>query len=111
MNHQLFEGKVALITGGGSGIGEACAFTFARHGAKVAISDLNVQLGEKVVAAIKRIGGDAIFLHVDVSDPQAVEKMVAETILAFGKLNLAVNYAGIEDWNKVINLNSVFLIA
>ncbi len=122
MNTKLFEGKVALVTGGASGIGEACALTFAREGAKVTISDLNAELGEKVVAEIKQAGGDAIFLKVDVSDPQAVEKMVADTVAAFGKLSVAVNNAGIggeqnltgsysiEGWNKVINvnLNSVF---
>jgi NAD(P)-dependent dehydrogenase (short-subunit alcohol dehydrogenase family) len=122
MNTKLFVGKVALVTGGASGIGEACALTFAREGAKVAIGDLDAELGEKVVAEIKQAGGDAIFLKVDVSDPQAVEKMVADTVVAFGKLNVAVNNAGIggeqnltgsygiESWNKVINinLNSVF---
>lgn len=122
MNNKLFEDKVVLVTGGASGIGEACALTFARGGAKVAVSDLNTELGEKVVAEIKQAGGDAIFLKVDVSDSQAVEKMVTDTVTAFGKLNIAVNNAGIggeqnstgnysiDGWNKVINvnLNSVF---
>ncbi|HET9907749.1 MAG TPA: SDR family oxidoreductase [Anaerolineales bacterium] len=122
MNNKLFEDKVGLVTGGASGIGEACALTFARGGAKVAVSDLNTELGEKVVAEIKQAGGDAIFLKVDVSDSQAVEKMVTDTVTAFGKLNIAVNNAGIggeqnstgnysiDGWNKVmnVNLNSVF---
>jgi NAD(P)-dependent dehydrogenase (short-subunit alcohol dehydrogenase family) len=117
MNNKLFEDKVVLVTGGASGIGEACALTFARGGAKVAVSDLDTELGEKVVAEIKQAGGDAIFLKVDVSDSQAVEKMVTDTVTAFGKLNIAVNNAGIggeqnstgnysiDGWNKVINVN------
>lgn len=122
MNNQLFEGKVALVTGGASGIGEACAQTFARAGAKVAVSDLNIELGEKVVSEIKQTGGEAIFFKVDVSDSQAVEKLITDTVAAFGKLDIAVNNAGIggeqnptgsysiEGWHKVINvnLNSVF---
>lgn len=122
MNTQSFANKVALVTGGASGIGEACALTFAREGAKVAVSDLNAELGEKVVTTIKKNGGEAIFLKVDVSDAQAVEKMIADTVSAFGKLNVAVNNAGIggeinptgsysiEGWHKVINVNlhSVF---
>lgn len=122
MNNQQFDGKVALVTGGASGIGEACAITLAQGGAKVAISDLNTELGEKVVAEIKKSGGDAFFLNVDISNPEAVEKMIADTVSQFGKLNIAVNNAGIggeanlvgnygiDAWNKVIdiNLNGVF---
>jgi NAD(P)-dependent dehydrogenase (short-subunit alcohol dehydrogenase family) len=122
MNGQQFNSKVALVTGGASGIGEACVLTFARGGAKVVIVDLNGELGEKAVTAVKQAGGDAIFLRVDVSDPEAVEKMVADTVAAFGRLDIAVNNAGIggelnptgnysvEDWHRVIdiNLNSVF---
>lgn len=122
MNNQLFSGKVAIVTGGASGIGEACAFTLAQGGAKVTISDLNTELGEEVVAKIKKSGGDAIFLKVDVSSSEAVEKMIADTVAKFGKLNIAVNNAGIggelnptgnysiDGWRKVIdvNLNSVF---
>jgi NAD(P)-dependent dehydrogenase (short-subunit alcohol dehydrogenase family) len=122
MTNELFNGKVAIVTGGASGIGEACALTLAQGGAKVTISDLNAELGEKVVAEIKKSGGDAIFLKVDVSSSEAVEKMIADTVAKFGKLNIAVNNAGIsgesnptgnysiDGWRKVIdvNLNSVF---
>jgi NAD(P)-dependent dehydrogenase (short-subunit alcohol dehydrogenase family) len=120
-NHQ-FTGKVALVTGGASGIGEACALTFARGGAKVAVADLNDKLGEKTVRAVRQAGSDAIYLRTDVADPKAVEKMVADTVSAFGRLDIAVNNAGIggesnptgsyslEGWHKVIdiNLNGVF---
>ena len=117
-----FKNKVALVTGGASGIGEACALTFAQGGAKVAIVDLNDELGEKTAAAARQAGADAVYLRVDVSDPAAVEKMVADTVKAFGRLDIAVNNAGIggetnptgaysiEGWRKVIdiNLNGVF---
>ncbi|MCL5429303.1 MAG: SDR family oxidoreductase [Chloroflexi bacterium] len=117
-----FKDKVALVTGGASGIGEACALTFARSGAKVAVVDLNDELGEKTAAAARRAGADAIYLRVDVSDPAAVEKMVADAVKAFGRVDIAVNNAGIggesnptgaysiEGWRKVIdiNLNGVF---
>ncbi len=122
MNERSFDGKVALVTGGASGIGEACVSTFARGGAKVAVVDWNSDLGEKTVVAVKQAGGDAIFLQVDVSDPESVERMVADTIAAFGRLDIAVNNAGIggeanptgaysiAGWRKVIdvNLNGVF---
>ena len=122
MNENRFEGRVALITGGASGIGEACVYALANDGAKVAVADLNKDLGGNVVAKVKQSGGEAIFLQVDVSNPVAVEKMVADIVKAFGRLDISVNNAGIggelnptgsysiEGWGKVIdiNLNSVF---
>lgn len=122
MSEPSFKGKVALVTGGASGIGEACVMTFARGGAKVAVVDLNANLGAKVVAAVKDAGSEAIFLEVNVAKPEAAEKMVADTVKKFGSLDIAVNNAGIggelkptgeysiDDWHKVIdvNLNSVF---
>jgi NAD(P)-dependent dehydrogenase (short-subunit alcohol dehydrogenase family) len=122
MDDRAFEGKVALITGGASGIGEACVETFARRGAKVVVVDLNEEAGEKVAGEISGSGGDGLFLRVDVSDPVAVERMVADTVAAFGRLDIAVNNAGIggelnltgaysiAGWKEVIdvNLNGVF---
>lgn len=117
-----FKGKVALVTGGASGIGEACVLTFARGGANVLVVDLNAELGEKVVTAAKQAGGDARFVRADVSDPSSVEQMVETALQSFGRLDIAVNNAGIggesnptgdysiESWQKVIgiNLNGVF---
>ena len=122
MSAQHFEGKVALVTGGASGIGEACVLTFARGGAKVMIADLNEDRGAHTVAAVRDAGSDAMFVRVDVADPLSVEHMVETTIAQFGQLDIAVNNAGIagernstgsysiEGWRKVIdiNLNSVF---
>lgn len=122
MNEQHFTGKVALVTGGASGIGEACVFTLARGGAKVAVVDLNREQGQKTVAAVQQLGSEAIFLQVDVSNPVAAEQMVNDTVATFGRLDIAVNNAGIGGeanptgsysiggWHKVIdiNLNGVF---
>ncbi len=117
-----FNGKVALVTGGGSGIGESCAATFAGAGAKVAVVDFDRAGGERVVSAIKGKGGSAVFINADVGKPDQVESMLKQTVEVFGRLNIAVNNAGIggesnpvgdysvEDWLKVIgiNLNGVF---
>lgn len=112
-----FHGKTALVTGGASGIGEACVLTFARGGANVVIADLNEELGAKVVAAAKQAGGDARFVHADVGDPASVQQMVDAALQSFGRLDIAVNNAGIggeqnptgeysvEGWQKVININ------
>ena len=112
-----FHGKTALVTGGASGIGEACVLTFARGGANVVIADLNEELGAKVVAAAKQAGGDARFVHADVGDPVSVQQMVDAALQSFGRLDIAVNNAGIggeqnptgeysvEGWQKVININ------
>src|SRR5690348_34845 len=90
-----FDGKAALVTGGASGIGEAIVKTFATGKANVLIADLNTELGEKLVNTIKQAGGDARFAKVDVSDPSAVEQMVKTAVQAFGRLDIAVNNAGI----------------
>jgi NAD(P)-dependent dehydrogenase (short-subunit alcohol dehydrogenase family) len=117
-----FEGKVVIVTGGGSGIGEACAMTFAQGGAKVVVADLDVEKGQRVAQAIQDSGGEATFVEVNVADPAACEAMVNQAVERFGRLDLAVNNAGIggesnltgaysiESWNRVIdvNLNGVF---
>ena len=117
-----FSGKVAFVTGAASGIGEAVAVQLAERGAKVAVADLKLDAAEKVAAAIKANGGEAIAVAVDVADIAQVEKAISQVVDTYGQLNLAVNNAGIggraakagdytfEDWHKVIdvNLNSVF---
>jgi NAD(P)-dependent dehydrogenase (short-subunit alcohol dehydrogenase family) len=122
MANGQFEGKVAIVTGGASGIGYACSTTLARGGARLVVADLNEELGNRVVSEIKANGGDAIFTRTDVGQPAEVEAMVDAAIQAFGRLDIAVNNAGIggesnptgeysiDGWRKVIdiNLNSVF---
>jgi NAD(P)-dependent dehydrogenase (short-subunit alcohol dehydrogenase family) len=116
------EGKVALVTGGASGIGRASALLLAREGAAVVVTDIQDDAGKDVVAAIKKAGGDAIYLRHDVADEDAWIGVVAETKKRFGKLHVLVNNAGIAiaasvltmslaDWRRqqAINLDGVFL--
>ena len=114
-----FADRVAIVTGAGSGIGEACASMLARRGAKVLVADVRAEAAETVAAAV----GDAARPHVvDVTDPAACEAMVAAAVEAFGRLDIAVNNAGIggpqaptgeyplDGWGAVIavNLSGVF---
>lgn len=114
--------KVALVTGGASGLGKAQALIMAREGAAVMLTDINVTDGESVAAQINENGGRALFLEQDVTDESRWEAVVAETVSRFGKLDIAVNNAGIgeggnaedttlEAWRRVtsINLDGVFL--
>ena len=90
------DGKIALITGAGSGIGRASALTFAREGAKVAVADKLVDGGRETVRMVEAAGGTASFIEVDVSDAASVEAMVAATVDTYGRLDCAYNNAGIE---------------
>ena len=111
------ENKVAIITGAGSGIGKATAILFAKEGVKVVVSDINEVNGSKVVDEIKSSGAEALFVKADSSSPQDNQILVDETLKAFGKLDIAINNAGIggeinkagdmsiEGWKKVIDIN------
>ncbi|MBS7249503.1 MAG: SDR family oxidoreductase [Candidatus Freyarchaeota archaeon] len=117
------KGKVAIVTGAGSGIGEATAKLFAEEGAKVVVADIEPNLGRKVVKQISNKGGTAVQVVVDVSKAYEVKGMIDKCISTFGKLDVLFNNAGIEgpegplweneeeDWNRVIdvNLKSIFL--
>nr|WP_235217041.1 SDR family NAD(P)-dependent oxidoreductase [Archangium violaceum] len=117
------EGKAALVTGAGSGIGRAAAAVFAREGARVIVSDVNVEGGEETVAAIQKQGGEARFIRCDISKPAEVEALIRGTVEAFGRLDCAVNNAGIagvmaptadypeELWDRIMatNLKGVWL--
>ena len=114
--------KVVIVTGAGSGIGEATALLFAREGAKVVIADINAEAGEEVVQRIQRAGGTASFFKVDVASAAENKALVDFTFNTYGKLDVAVNNAGIggeankivdmslEGWHRVIdvNLHSIF---
>jgi NAD(P)-dependent dehydrogenase (short-subunit alcohol dehydrogenase family) len=90
------KGKVALVTGGGSGIGKATAMAFAREGAKVAIADYVPEGGERTAKEIVAAGGEAIFIHADVAVGNQVEAMVNKIVQTWGRLDCAHNNAGIE---------------
>jgi NAD(P)-dependent dehydrogenase (short-subunit alcohol dehydrogenase family) len=111
------ENKVALITGSGSGIGKAAAILFAEQGAKVVISDINESHGHSTVEELKKKGGDAFFIKADSSKPEDNEALIKQTIQKYGRLDIAVNNAGIggplnatgeypiDGWQKVIDIN------
>jgi NAD(P)-dependent dehydrogenase (short-subunit alcohol dehydrogenase family) len=116
-------GKVALITGAGSGIGRASALLFAREGARVVVVDYASAGGQETVRMIEEAGGDAIFIEADVSKAADVERMVKTTVETYGRIDILYNNAGIagrparttkaaeDEWNSIIstNLRGVFL--
>jgi len=118
-----FEGRVALVTGGGSGIGRATSLAFANEGAKVVVDDINVQGGEETLRLIKSAGGDAIFVKADVSKAAEVEAMVHRAIEIYGRIDCAFNNAGVgeplkrlsktseDNWDRLMatNLKGVYL--
>ena len=111
------EGKVVVVTGGGSGIGRASALAFAEQGSTVIVSDIRIEGGEETVHMIEKGGGQAIFVQTDVSRAMEVEMMVKKAVETFGRLDCAFNNAGIlgernftadyteDEWNEVIAVN------
>lgn len=109
--------KVAIVTGGAEGIGEATARLFAKEGAKTVVADINRAKGKDVADEIGAGGGEAIFIHHDVTSEASWQSLLKETINRFGKLNILVNNAGIikiadientslADWHKIMEVNS-----
>ena len=96
MNNKTFLGKVALVTGGTSGIGKTTAIEFARAGAKVVLTGRREKEGAQVVDEIKKLGGDAGFVGADVAKDADVKRMVDFTVDKFGRLDVAFNNAGVE---------------
>jgi len=124
MSGNVLAGKVALITGGASGIGRATALLFAREGAAVAIADINENTGSETVLEITGFGGRAFFAPTDVTRSPDCERLVQHTIDKFGGIHVLFNNAGIirrasvlelseEDWDRVmaVNVKSVFLLS
>ena len=111
------EGRVVLVTGGGSGIGRASAIAFAGGGARVVVSDVDPDGGEETVQLIEELGGESMFVPADVSDGEQVVRLIAATLDRYGRLDCAHNNGGIEgplasvvdlaedDWNRVIDIN------
>ena len=114
---KLFAGKVALVTGGATGIGRAASLRYAQEGAKVAVVDINGDEAQATVKAIAAIGGDAAFIRADMTNAADIAEMVAETVRQFGRLDAAFNNAGTsgrftnvvdcteDEWDFVANLN------
>ncbi|MCJ8013598.1 glucose 1-dehydrogenase [Paenibacillus sp. KQZ6P-2] len=116
------QNKVALITGSGSGIGKSTALLFAKEGAKVVVVDLAEESGKQTAAEIVQQGGEAVFIQADVTNAEAVERMVNQALGHFGRIDILFNNAGIsgvgaihelteELWDRVVNVNmkGVFL--
>lgn len=111
------KGRVALVTGGGSGIGQATALAFSREGTRVVVADVSVEGGQETVHHIKKAGGEAIFVKCDVSKAAEVKGMIDRTVEVYGSLDCAFNNAGIDGelkpivdyrediWNQVISIN------
>ncbi len=116
------QGKVALISGGARGQGAAEAKLFAKEGAKVVFGDILDDEGRKTEAEIQEIGGEALYIHLDVTKEEDWQNMVSETVNKFGKIDILVNNAGVvswgiledtttEEWDRVMDINAkgVFL--
>jgi len=113
-----FKNKITLITGAASGIGQATALAFAKKGATVVVSDVNEKGGKETVSKIEGVGGKAIFIKTNVAIFTEVEKMINQIVEQFGRLDIAVNNAGIggqlaktadssiENWEQVMSINS-----
>lgn len=113
-----FKNKITLITGAASGIGRAAALAFAKEGATVIVSDMNDHGGKETVELIYANKGNATFIKTDVSKYEEVEKLMNETLKQYGRLDIAINNAGIngkiartkdypvDDWDKVMSINA-----
>jgi NAD(P)-dependent dehydrogenase (short-subunit alcohol dehydrogenase family) len=115
--NEFYPGKVVLVTGAATGMGETSAIEFAKAGAKVVVADWNVEEGQDTVDQVLRNGGEAKFVQVDVSNAASVKAMVEKTLEWFGRLDCAFNNAGIMEenskladvdeavWDRIIDIN------
>jgi len=110
--------KVAIVTGGGAGIGEAIAIRFAQEGARVVVAEVDSARGQSTVGSIQNLGGEAVFVQTDVSSEPHVKGMVETTLKRFGRIDILVNNAAVlmsyetrahelsnEEWDRTINVN------
>ena len=116
------QGKVAAITGGGMGLGQASATLFAAEGARVVVGEINTAAGQETVNRIKADGGEAVLVEIDVRKAQDAERLTRTAVEIFGKLDILVNNVGVQvnkdvvdttedEWDFVLdtNLKSMFL--
>ena len=114
--------KIAVITGSGLGLGEAMALLFSREGAKIVVFDINETAGRETVGQIREQGGEAIFVHGDVSNPDDATRLIHDAVDAYGRVDVLVNNAGVHvdenvpdtteaEWDHVlgVNLKGIFL--
>src|SRR5262245_29638960 len=109
------QGKVAIVTGGGQGIGQATCELFAEEGAAVVIAERHRETGEATAAAINRNGGQALFVQTEVTEEESIRRMVSQAMNTHGRINILVNNAGvfvlkgidatIEEWRYVLDVN------
>ena len=113
---RIYQRAVAIVTGGASGIGRALAFELSRRGCAVVLADLQIEMAQDNAAQIQAAGGRAKAVEVDVTDFPAMERLINETVDAYGRLDYIFNNAGIvigctadhysiEDWNRIIDIN------
>jgi len=113
----MLKGKVALITGAASGIGQSAAFVFAGYGAKLVLADIKGEEGEQVAERIRNEGGEALFVRADVTKAAEVEALIQKVVATYGRIDCAFNNAGTdgdlkpthecteEDWDRVLGVN------
>ena len=111
-----FKDKVVIITGATKGIGESCAYEFAKEGANVVVTGRSVDLGESVANKIKADGGDALFVRCDIGEKAQIDALIADTVAHYGTVDVVVNNAGVnhsadffdigeEDWDWVMSVD------
>lgn len=123
-NSKLLDGKITIVTGGGSGIGRASALLFAQQGAHVVLANRRIEKGQKTVSEIRKHGGSANFVQTDVSNEQQVENLIQQTLNEYKRIDCAFNCAGYDgqrtsiaemlssQWDKILetNLRGTFLL-